>query len=197
MRDTASRAVEAVESVRFRTLVGAAIEALVDLLDGLDPDPDIELDSDGEPALGWREERRGQGACPTSGGEAETGSWPEHPNQQHIAGSARHHEDEEETALERRGEGFIPSGPDDSEDSDPGGGDILDQPHDDEDGYGGIFADADAVDHLRDEIAFQRWMDNSRPARFKAHEATCAQITKVTGREPVSHWSYAARIMAR
>ncbi|UJX47179.1 hypothetical protein [Xanthobacter sp. YC-JY1] len=186
MRSASPRTFEMVETTRFRARVVAAIETLVDLLDELDLDPDLEPDNDDEPSLGWREARGGNGLCPTFTDEAELGSWIEGARQQHIGRFTAHTEDEEHTAPERYGKGFVDAGPDDDEDSDPGGGDILD-----------IAADQDAVDLLQEELAFHRWMDDTRPARLKAHEATRAQIAKATGRKPGSHWCISTRIQPR
>ncbi|MBE2181611.1 MAG: hypothetical protein IAE97_14190 [Chthoniobacterales bacterium] len=194
MRDASPRTFEMVESTRLRARIAVAIEGLVDLLDELDHDPDFEPDTDDEPTLGWREGRCGQGACPTTDDDAEVGPWLEHSNQlSALHRTACLHEDQEETALERQGTGFVSSGPDDDEDSDPGGGDVCDEPHD-ADTFDDIIVDADARDQLHDELAFQRWMDESRHARFKAHEATRAQILKVTGRKPGSHWGVTVRV---
>jgi hypothetical protein len=44
-----------------RAAVERAIEALVALLDALDPDPDLEPNGDEEPSLGWTGEGRGMG----------------------------------------------------------------------------------------------------------------------------------------
>lgn len=37
----------------LRSRVEGAIAALIDLVDSLDPDPDLEPDNDDEPSLGW------------------------------------------------------------------------------------------------------------------------------------------------
>lgn len=196
MRSASPRTFEMVESTRFRARVVAAIETLVDLLDELDHDPDLEPDNDDEPSLGWREACGGGGLCPTSTDETELGPWTEDVRQQHISRFTAHTEDEEHTAPERCGKGFIDAGPDDDEDSDPGGGDILDDPHD-EDTFDGIIADQDAADLLQEELAFHGWMDDTRPARLKAREATRAQIAKVTGRPPETHSRISTRIQPR
>lgn len=196
MRSASPRTFEMVETTRFRARVVAAIETLVDLLDELDHDPDLEPDNDDEPSLGWREARGGEGLCPTFTDEAELGSWIEGARQQHIGRFTPHTEDDEHTAPERCGKGFIDFGPDDDEDSDPGGGDILDEPHD-EDTFDGIIADPDAADLLQEELAFHRWMEDTRPARLKAREATHAQIAKATGRPPETQWRISTRIQPR
>ena len=48
----------------------------------------------------------------------------------------------------------------------PAAADILDEPHD-EDTFDGIIADQDAADLLQEELAFHRWMDDTRPARLQ------------------------------
>lgn len=85
---------------RDRLTLSTTIERLINMLDELEPDADLEDDADGEPSLGWTQ--RGPGAL----------------------GSGRILEDleldtadEESTATERHGMGFVASAPDDSEDT--------------------------------------------------------------------------------
>lgn len=47
------RTFEMVETSLFRARIADLIEAMVDLLDSLEPDPDDEPDNDDEPSLGW------------------------------------------------------------------------------------------------------------------------------------------------
>ncbi len=95
--------------------IGEAVEAAVAALDALDGGADIEDGGDNELSLGW--EKTGSqlflmdGAF-SSDRELDTA-------------------DHEHTALERHGRGFVRSGPDDSEDSDPA---EQDDEHGSEDG---------------------------------------------------------------
>ncbi|WP_024281210.1 hypothetical protein [Xanthobacter sp. 126] len=52
-REKYVRQFEMVETTDLRACLGAAIEALVDILDRLEPEPDLEPDNDDEPSLGW------------------------------------------------------------------------------------------------------------------------------------------------
>lgn len=176
------------------------IERALAALDALDDDPDLELTGDEsddswpedcnarrqaqsfaedwEPTLGWREQRAGRGECPTRFDDGEDGG------------------DYERCALESHGMGFFATGHDDAEEDDPGGGDILDEPHD-EGALDGIIADRDAAALLHDELWFERVMDNSRSERLRVHDETRQQVARVTGREPPSHWGAVFRIGGR
>lgn len=70
-REKYVREFEMVETTDLRARVGAAIEALVDILDRLEPDPDLEADNDDEPSLGWCDGAYGRRYGGTDDREAE------------------------------------------------------------------------------------------------------------------------------
>lgn len=70
-RERHVREFEMVETTDLRARVGAAIEALVDILDRLEPDPDLEADNDDEPSLGWCDGAYGRRYGGTDDREAE------------------------------------------------------------------------------------------------------------------------------
>ncbi|MFG1298115.1 hypothetical protein [Xanthobacter variabilis] len=63
------RTFEMVETSRVRARIADLIEALVDLLDSVEPDPDFEPDNDDEPSLGWCDSRSPAGFGSTDDGE--------------------------------------------------------------------------------------------------------------------------------
>lgn len=95
MRDVSPRTFEMVESTRFRARVAAAIDSLMALLDEIDGDCDL------EPSLGFS---LFLGDPRMVDLEQDAGDEPEGPDT-----------DRELTALERHGNGFTYSGPDDCE----------------------------------------------------------------------------------
>lgn len=105
---------------RDRLTLSTTIEQLINMLNELEPDADLEDDADGEPSLGWTQ--RGPGAL----------------------GSGRILEDleldtadDESTATERHGLGFVASATDDSEDGGDAEPEETDQNGDEGDFDGG------------------------------------------------------------
>lgn len=68
---------------------------------------------------------------------------------------------------------------DDAEEDDPGGGDILDEPHDAEEDR---CADADSLSQFWDEMWFMDAMNDTRSERRQAREEALQQLADVTGK---------------
>lgn len=181
------RSFEMIETTALRKRAEAAIDALLALLDEMDGDPDLEEAGDDEPALGW------EGGAPDrffrvspwtlarsyddTDREQDAGDEPEGPDT-----------DREYAALERHGMGFIRSGLDDTEEDDPAGGDVLDEPHD-ADTFTDIIADDGAMALLHEEIWFQDRMVMTFNERRDASNAALQSLANVTGRTFQSfHW---------
>lgn len=97
-----------VEQGLLRRRMEAAIDSMLALLDELDGDPNLEPDNDDEASLGWED------GCPTrfNGGSTPGTADCECDIGDDFEGGD---EDREYTSLERHGNGFVYSGPDDLE----------------------------------------------------------------------------------
>lgn len=105
-----------IEERRLRKRAEAAVEALLELLDELAPDPEMEPDNDDEPALGWEGGNPGRYFRVSPWNDNDR-SYDDTDREQDAGDEAEAGDgDREHTALERHGKGFVYSGSDDRED---------------------------------------------------------------------------------